>query len=477
MQLNPLAVDDLSGGMASNVDDDLLDNNTASYSVNLNYDLLGKATQRNGTVILGAAVSTNNPGQGIAQFITSNQLTNRLVAAFNGNNYAYDGAAWSNIGGGMTSAAVRYESFTPANRLFRVGGGVATQSWGGSGSFDGTLSGGAPIGKYIKAYKQRLYIAGDSNYPNRLWFSTIASITGNIMWDTSGSSTQYIDFTGGQANDIITGLGKISNLLIVFLNNTIFRYNGSSTDPEIVVDIGCSSQESIAQGKGWLFFFNPLGIFRTRGGYPEEISRSIMDWIQNMNSTNYANVSGFCDDNHYYCNIGNVTFSNDIVRGNRTFNNVWLVFTISSQTWAVYSFFNNFNALTTYKTTAGAITYVGADSVGNVQTIFSGNTDNGKPIVWEYQSRQYNFGSYLTTNTIIDMGWLVDNGTGAQTMIAPDRGKFIPTGEITGMTTFQKSMNIIGKAFAFRIEGSNSAMPVIFNGFEVYNAISQGYVV
>lgn len=461
---------DQSGGMISYAAPDLVDDNVSVQTINMHFDLLGDVQQRNGTTVLGAAVSPSNACQGVGQFITSNQNTNRLVAAFNGNNFAYDGATWTNIGGGMsTTPGVRYASFL--NLLFRVGGATTTATWNGSGNFGATNTANSPNGKYLMPYKQRMYIAGDANFPNRLWFSTIASFNGAITWDTSGSSTQYIDFAAAQANDVITALGKISNLLIVWLDNAMYRFNGTSTDAEIVVDIGTPSQESVAQAKGALYFFNPIGIFVTDGRYPIEISRPIYDWIFNISPSNYSKVAGLGDADHYYCFVGDVT------KDGRTYSNVMLVYTISSKNWTVYSFANTFRAFTRYKDSTGAISYVGGDTVGNVQTMFSGNTDNGTNINWEYNTKDFYLGSPMETKSVVDMGWLVLNGAGAQVLVREDGATFRTIGEIQDMVTIFKSMNVRGKVLRFKIEGSNNATPVIFSGFEFLNSQTHGYLV
>lgn len=477
----PVQYNDLSGGMVTQVSDDLLPQNTATLSINLQYDVIGDVTQRSGTSLLGSQVSAGNGCDGLAQFISSDLTKNRLVAAFGGTNYAFDGASWSGIGGGMTPGiAVRYTSFW--NNLYRVGGGQGTYSWNGSGSMNGVT--GSPTGKYIMPYKQRLYIAGDPTYPNRLWFSTIADFNGSFTFDTTNLSEQYIDFTSGRANDVITGLGKISNLLIIFLNNVIYRWNGSSTDPEVIIDVGCSSQDSVVNSKGLIYFFNPSGFFTTDSGYPQEISRPIYDWIQGIDPANYGKIYGGQDADHVYWFVGDVTLTkvkrDSSLATGRTFKNVCIVYTISSKNWYVYSYANNLRFLYSYTGTDNAVSLVGGDTLGNVLKLNTGTTDyvstGNSPIFYEWESKEEFFGSRSETDQINQMAWFMDNGKGAQVSVSSEGKPFETIGQITDRVTMFPAVNTKGHFFQFRLAGANIGSPIVFTGFEIFDATNLGYV-
>lgn len=475
--LPPKLIEDLSGGVVSYADLDTLPENISPHTVNMHFDFLGDVSQRYGTTKLGSTVSSSHPCQGMSQFISNDGSRNRLVSAFNGTNFAFDGTTYTSIGGGMSLAPVRYATFL--NYMYRAGGGSATLTWDGiiGDGFSNYNTVNAPTGKYIIPYLQRMYVAGDPTYPQRLWFSTIATFGGAITWDTSSASNQWIDFTPVRANDVITGLDKISGLLMVFLNNSLYSFNGSSPSAQLIANVGCSSQESIAQQKGFMFFFNPTGIYMTTGGYPQEISRPVYDWISSMNPSKYSSVSGFCDQDHYYCNIGNITLTPSTkYRRGTSFTNVWLVYTISSQCWTIYSLGNSFNVFTVYTDTSSNLTYVGGDSVGNVQTLFSGTTDNGAPIYYEYDSRPYEFGSPTTTIKVIDMSCTVVNGAGAQVAISESNKPFRTIGEVTDITTIFYNVNAQSKSVQMKFFGSNTQAPVILDGFEFIIVQDQGYV-
>lgn len=463
-KLNPFLQEDLSGGMMSNVSDHLLPNNTAKLSVNLNYDVIGEATQRNGTTQLGNTLA--GICKGLFQFINSDGTLNRLVSVFSNTVYYFNGTSWVTTENVATSEKVRFTSFL--NLIFRVGGGDTTKTWNGNaGSGWGLVNvSGAPIGKFIETFKDRMYISGNSTYPDRLYFSSISSTSGTITWTTS---TDFLDVNPEDGNNI-TGLKKISNLLLIFKERTMYRWNGSSTDAEVVVDIGTPSQESIASAKGMVFFFNPQGIYVTNGGYPTELSRPVANFIKGMSASFYTEVAGFCDDDHYYCSIGNSTV-NGI-----TFSNVWLCYTISTQTWYAYSFADSFRFLRSYVDTIGTVNYVGGDTDGMVQYIFDGTTDNGTPINYEYQTKEWSFVSPNCVTQISKMGVMVENGVGSQWMYNSDKQGFKTLGEVKDRSTILKGLNIKGNQIAFKLAGSNRYTPIKFTGYEFIDYLSEGYV-
>lgn len=461
---HPIENQNLSGGMVSNSSDSLLPESVASLSINFHYDVLGKAIQRSGTTKLGDTVNSNQTCTGLHQYISSDGATNRLIACFSNSVYSYNGTAWANIDTTSTSAKIRFANFL--NRAYRVGGGDSTESGIGTGSFDGTNCSGAPTGKFIAAYKQRLYIAGNSTYPDRLFFSTIASSSGTITWN---QTSQYLDVNPEDGNNI-TALSKTSNLLLIWKERAMYRWNGTSTDAELLVDIGTTSQESVAQVKGLTFFFNPNGIYITNGGYPTEISRPIYDWIKNMSASYYDDVSGFGDEDHYYCSIGNVT------KDGRTFTNVWLVYTISSQNWHVYTFADSFRFMTKYITTSNSVTYAGGDTSGDVQTLFSGNTDNGTSITYEYETRDEEWGNRASTKNVSDIAVFTDQGFGGIVSIAEENNHFQPVGEITDTVTILKSINKRGRYLKLKIEGINASTPVHLNGYSYLKVDDLGVI-
>jgi hypothetical protein len=414
--------------------------------------------------MLGAAVSPAQPCQGLGQLFNSSGSLNFAVAAFNGTNYAWDGATWTGIGGGMTGARVRYTTFN--DLLFRVGGGVDPASWPGSGAFGTTGLSGVPTSSanFIELYQVSLYLAGDINHPDRLYFSDPITSGGVINWQ----ATNFVDVNPDD-NGNITALKKAGTLLYVFKDNGTYRWNGTSTDPDKIFEVGTTSQESVQESQGVLFFFNPQGIYATDGSMPVWLSKTVDDWIKGMSPSYYSQVSGVCDADHYYCNIGDVTLHD------RSFSNVWLVYTISTKSMAVYSFGNNFYQLTQFKDSFGGYSIIGGDSLGNVQTIFKGTTDNGAAISFEY-NKEFEFGSRGTTKEAHELVVFMDNGAGTQVYVQPEEIAPVFAGEIKGKVTIFDSFSAKGNYLTLKIRGTVSGDSINFMGYEWTGVNNLGYV-
>lgn len=465
-QLPSLSLRDLSGGMVSFASDALLPANVSRQTINLNFDILGKASQRYGTTQLGSTVESGKTCTGLYQFINAAGTINSLLVGFNTSVYAYNGTTYTRVRSGLDGTPVRFTALL--DNVFMVGGGGSTMTSAGNSAFSaGSLVTSAPSGNFIESFKQRIYIAGNTTNPDRLFFSTIASTAGSITWNTS---TQYLDVNPQDGNNI-TALKKISNLLLIFKKYTMYRWNGSATDAENVVDIGTTSQESVVQAKGLVYFFSssPLGIFMTDGSYPQEISRPVHDWLLNMSSSFYGSTVSLADDDHAYFHIGDVT------KDGRSYSNVYLVFTISSKNWTVYSMADSFRRMGRYVTTSGNVTFVGGDTSGRVQTLFSGTTDNTTPIYWEYETKQFDFDSRATMKSMSSAALFLTNGAGCFLAVKGDAFPYQTVGEATGPINYFKGFDVQGNFMSLKAFGTNRNTPITLEGFEVVDVRSLGY--
>lgn len=188
-----------------------------------------------------------------------------------------------------------------------------------------------------------------------------------------------------------------------------------------------------------------------------------------MSPANYSSVSGYCDQDHYYCNIGNVT------KDGRTYTNVWIVYTISSQVLAVYSLGANFKAMTKYVTTSGAVTYVGGETA-LVHTLMSGNTDNGTPITWEWESKELEFDSRGTNKSISKIAAYMASGGGGVLQMRRDDGSFYTVGECSKDINIFKTENFNFNVTRLKMSGTNTATPIALHGIEVIDGVSKGFV-
>ncbi len=97
-----------------------------------------------------------------------------------------------------------------------------TNPAGAIGQVGGTTA-GVPTAIHSAAHLQRLILANSSIYPNRLWFGPLLNPTG-AAWDTAES---WIDMDAA-----VSGIASLSNVLLVFSYDTMWRITGDSPPPD-----------------------------------------------------------------------------------------------------------------------------------------------------------------------------------------------------------------------------------------------------
>lgn len=349
-------------------------------AVNVHYDRMGSTTVRKGLTVYSAVLAGSPKSLGV----WNNATSGKLLAQVGTDVYAYSGGSWSNIGSNASNAKIRYAQFINYTYMVNGSGNDAMKS------YDGTTFGTANTGGMPKAD----YIAG--GFFNRLWSADASTNTISYSMATdygdpltlAGDITLSID--NGQN---ITGLKIFKKALLVFMEDSIWRIFGPDiADPYPAYFVGTYSQESVVQAKDSVYFHHSTGFYRySESGEPQELSKRIKDIVDSIPRSNYDDIFGWADDDNVYWHVGQVT-----VEG-RTYKNLVVRYTISSNVWTTYEYFNK-NGST--RTLTCAITYddnsalnrlVGV-SDGNVANINTGNTDLGDAIFYDEVSRWFTIG-------------------------------------------------------------------------------------
>lgn len=203
----------------SSVSNPLIPDSACVNSLNFRYDKVGAAVQRDGYSKIGATVSSNNYPEGIGYWINGAASSNRIVTAYHGTNYAYDGATWTSIGTGLTNGVrVRFAQYL--NYLFRVGGGAATKTWDGdtAHSFGDT--------DVAKAASGTITISNDSLFPLLAGVQlTIGDLilTEGVDWFQGASAT----LTASNLNTAINSGG--SSLVSSTVNSNVVTVTALAT--------------------------------------------------------------------------------------------------------------------------------------------------------------------------------------------------------------------------------------------------------
>ena len=209
----------------------------------------------------------------------------------------------------------------------------------------------------------------------------------------------------------------------------------------------------------------------TRGSEPVRISRPVQAYIDNMSSSNYASVSGFCNGKYYWASIGDVTI------GLVTYSNVVLKYSISTQEWAVLSYATRPTAFSQY-INGTSVTVAYGDTTARVYTIDSGTTDNSTAIEFELLSHEKDFGDRGLLKDLHDKLMVYSrDSSDIEVAIRVDGQEFKTVGH------FLKQVDEIplgqyvlsGNFFEIRFIGSTSGASPVIMGYEFPSISSSGF--
>lgn len=456
----------MSQGVIASVSSRLAPQSSVAHAVNFEFDtLLGEATARKGTLTVGTG-SLSGSAYGLFQFVDSEGGANSrlLLTADNGITYYLNSSdVWTQtLTGDTVKQKTRFATFL--DRVVRINGADGCKAWSGSGAWE--TSGGVldltnmPKGKFVLVYKDQMIVAGVDGQPDTCYISSVPdSSTMTISW-TSGARSITVN-PDDQGN--ITALGKIGGVALIFKDNGMFRWNNSATDPDQVVDVGCTSQESVCVGGNYLTFWNRQGAWLTKGDYPVNISKRVQPWVDAVDSDSLSSVATGTDGYHFFYSVG------DIVKDGRTFTNVVLRYSIYTGEWAVYSYAKRFVFLTSFRD-GTEMKLVGAtDAAGCEQLELStAHDDNGTQINLELESHGIDFGSRALIKEISDTAFAYGLNMDGLVVQCRDDGKdWKAMGRAQGNLAKLTLNSVRGNSLKFRITGVAPSAECRFSGLEL----------
>lgn len=456
-------------------------------AINFHFDAIGSAILRKGTTRLGSALSGNLLG--LHYHVDTVAGTKSQFIAVNGTTayYLSSGSFAAKRTGLTASSKARFTDFL--NYAFMVNGTEATAIWDGDPLTSFLTTGnasGAPTGKYVENFRSRVWIAGNTTYPDRLYYSSVPSAvtTPVITWSTDVATGQWIDISPSDG-DNITALQRFRNLMIVFKTNRLYRvFDIGQTDPDPYYAVGTSSQESVIESKVGVFFHHASGFYLYDvGNAVKEISRPIWDIVRAIPSSSYTSIAGWleADGDHVCWSIGTVTvngvsYANHVVR-----------YTISTQVWTHYQYPTQILCAVRrqpFYTDGSSQFAVTGDNGGNVQEMNTGNTDLGTAISYSLIHAWDNVDGLLSTRKTIMTGNF-SHYQGSGTNVAyqdesddPDTlndwsKRMGGPSQLKGTNTGFNSMSIKARKVRFRLFGQSTGQPFIYNGYELLDVMSE----
>jgi hypothetical protein len=135
-----------------------------------------------------------------------------------------------------------------------------------------------PKGRYITVFQNQLVIGGDLANVNRYYWSDITNANNIESFPAASNGKDVLVRYGGK----ITGLGSVSDNLIVFKSRAMSYESGDFAEDDVrsdivtAGDIGCVAHATIQEVSGSLFFLNERGVYAiTGGGLPTLVSDRI----------------------------------------------------------------------------------------------------------------------------------------------------------------------------------------------------------
>lgn len=449
---------------SSSVDDVLVPENTCQFSMNLNFDTIGAITLREGITKIGETISAGNIVLGMTNYKNNAGTNYKLLAKVSSNVYSYNGSSWSSVRAGLgTSSKARFTNFVDYTFMVNGNSGLVCATYNGSGSFGSTNVADLPKGDCIENFRSRIWIADSSS--DKVYYSDVVNTDNTISGGTS-----FIQISP-QDGESITALQRHSRALLVFKQNHIYRiYSINSVDPDPMINVGTYSQESVVSAKDGIYYHHSSGFYKyVDGGQQLEISKPIDDIVKAIPRSYWENVSGWCDDDHIYWSIGDITLDGI------SYNNFVVCYTISTQIWTHSCYSVEIRSACEYDNGTTRIIAVG-DNTGIVYEFNSGTSDNGSPINFDLQTHWLYFTQLKSDNkSFTEMGVNHENANGTQISYRINKDKdstWKPVGEIEKDVYDIKKINAKNfNRIKFRFSGNSVGSPLILRGFEILNLI------
>jgi hypothetical protein len=418
---------------------------------------------------------------GLYEFRDSGAGSNNQIITVNGTTaYYLSSGTWTSKRTSLSAnSKARFSTFL--DYVFMVNGTEATAIWDGNPSNNFVTTGNAasaPTGQFVENFRSRMWIAGNSSFPDRLYYSSIpsASATPAITWDTNNATGFWLDISPSDGENI-TALKRTRNNLLVFKPNRLYRvYSIAQTDPDPYYAVGTSSNESVVDTKTGIFFHHQSGFYNySPAGIVQEISRPVIDFVKAISVANYSKICGWLDQDgdHVNWSIGSVTIDGI------THSNVVLRYTISTQVWTHRTYPTQFLVSSNYNDGTNKFSLVG-DSAGHVYKTNTGNTDDGTPISYSLVHRWETLDGLLLTRKMVNTGVFTHNkGAGTNISYQTDLDGENSNdwtkgcGQLKDMNTGFNTMNIKGRKMRLKLSGTSTGESFLYNGYELFGVMNE----
>lgn len=469
------------------IDDTVAPEDSAQLFVNMNADRVGAIQTRLG---IAQIVDLENPIISFGSFNTDAPL-NRLLAQAGASGvsvYSVDTVLnTSSVVRTITANTKgRYAQYLNLTWMVNGTNGDAVQTFNGTAFGTTMVPASFPKGDFINAgFEGRVWVVQKPT--GTVYFTDIVEFTPPSTFVLTFDPTiNFIKNISPQDGETSTALFEVPRSLLLFKQNKIFRiYGAYSVDSYPAYNVGTYSAESIVRTKDGIYFHHSSGFYKfDYGGQPVEISRRIIDFVQNISRTYYESICGVWDGyDSIEWSVGSVT-----VEG-VTFENCVCRYTISTQVWTIYDYTgpnatnanNRLSAMIRYDNGVTFVPHAG-NRAGKIGVLGSGFTDFTTPFYYEYIDRWRSFTEmYSHAKSLSGINVYSENAAGANLMYQVQK-ETTDTWHILG-TVDEKNNSLMPNAqsetdfdvMRLRLAGTTNGTQVVVHGIEILSIQDKGY--
>lgn len=205
-----------------------------------------------------------------------------------------------------------------------------------------TITTFAPSGEFLELHYDRLWVAGNKDNPDRIYFST-AGVNGADIEDFTVPLAEedeinmhggFIDVRSYDGSKII-GMKTIFNSIVIFKEKSAYKVYGSSPSNYQMIQLfscsGAIADKSIVTGNNGAYFLSRDGIYFYDGTNINLVSQKIKSTISKMNLNYASKAVGIYIHNKYYLAIptGNSTDNNTLIVLD-TINNSYMIYNVGN---------------------------------------------------------------------------------------------------------------------------------------------------
>lgn len=241
------------------------------------------------------------------------------------------------------------------------------------------LGGSPPRGKYVAVHKNRVFFAGSSSNPSRLYFS-------DLLNPDSWPTLNFIDISP-EDGDSLTGVLSYGDYLVIAKQHSIWILAGDApanfTVRRVSARIGCLAPRSLCAVNDLICFVADDGVYLTDLTQTTMASERVRKTWSGLNRRRLHQAAAHSFNHKLFVAVPD---------GNSTYNNLVLVYDLIRKAWLIVKGWSA-SSFTVFRDMGKLELYLGSAATGQVYDVESGASDDGAAIEFLWESPHLHFGA------------------------------------------------------------------------------------